>query len=367
MEKLKNISVLIKPSSSMCNLRCRYCFYIDVSKNRNIENYGFITEETSKNLINEIFDVIADDGIITFNFQGGEPTLIGLDYYEFFTNEVYERIKEKNIKINFAIQTNGTLIDEEWAKFFYENKFLVGISLDGFEENNNYFRLDKNGRVQFNKTMEAIKILEKYNVQFNILTVLTNSLSHYPEDLYHFYKKNNFEYIQLISCLSPLGEDNKRTGLKPKNFSKFYKKLFDIWYEDEKRINITLFNDVFPMLIGIPPMTCGMLGFCAIQLVIEADGGVYPCDFYVIDKYRIGNINEDSIFDIVNSEKARKFINEPKRFSSLCKNCRFINICNGNCKRLNISMFEKDYCGYKDFLEYSLDRGYEIIKEKINR
>ena len=290
MDKLEFLSFLIKPSSSMCNLNCSYCFYNDVSKNRNIKNYGFISKNTTKNLIHKAMNSVKESGRIFFNFQGGEPLMIGLEYYEFFVSEV-EKYKGDR-EVNYAIQSNGTLINEEWAIFFKEHSFLVGISLDGFEENHNRYRFNFNNEGQFKNTMKAIDILKKYDIDFNILTVLTNELSKFPDKLYDFYAENNFEYVQLIPCLPDLNVKEDTNGLSPRNFSSFYKRFFDRFYEDENRFNITLFNDVFPMLFGIYPLTCGVLGNCSIQFVIEGDGGVYPCDFYVLDKYRLGNINE---------------------------------------------------------------------------
>lgn len=356
---MKRISFLIKPASSLCNLRCRYCFYNDISEIRQQKSYGIMQESVASYLIQRAIDESDYDAEITFAFQGGEPTLAGLSFYKQFCAEV-KRVKKDTQKVNYLIQTNGILIDEEWAAFFKQEKFLVGVSLDGYETNTNYFRYDDKKQGAYFKIMQGIRILKKYEVDFNILTVLTHQLSKHPKALYEFYKKHHFSYVQLIPCLPSLQQNKKQDedSLRPHDFASFYKDFYELWLKDYQKGNymsVTLFDNVIPMFADLPPQQCGMLGFCSPQLVVEADGSIYPCDFYVMDHYRCGNIVDNTISEIIKNECMVRFLHEEKRMNVECQNCPFYSICRGGCKRQNVVYFEDNssYCGYRDFLTYA--------------
>ena len=189
---MKFLSVLIKPASSLCNLRCRYCFYEDVSRQREQMSYGVMTKGVMKHLIDRIFEAVDEDGTVVFAFQGGEPTLAGLSYYREFV--VYVDSKKKNRTICYVLQTNGTLLDDEWGVFFRENQFLVGVSLDGYESNTNEFRIDSEGSGIYRNIMNGIDVLRRYGVEFNILAVITQKLSKHAKAFYSFLKNQGFSY-----------------------------------------------------------------------------------------------------------------------------------------------------------------------------
>lgn len=348
---MKYFSMLIKPASSSCNLKCKYCFYNDVAAHRDIYNYGVMAKQTVANLVERTVGYFKEETQISFAFQGGEPTCAGLEYFKKFINKVNEYKKEYH-HIHYSIQTNATLLNEEWIQFFKENNFLVGVSLDGFKENNDYFRIGNNNEGTYTKIMAVIQLLRKYGVEYNILTVLTSDLSKYPKKLYEFYKENDFKYIQLIPCLSEFEKENEY-GLEPEEFSKFYIEFFDLWFEELKNNtyrSVALFDNIIPLFVGRPPMQCGYLGYCSMQFVIEADGSVYPCDFYVLDKYKIGNINEHTIVELVKSDITNSFIHEPRSFSKQCNTCSYVKICHGNCKRMIGTYYNDDFCGLREFL-----------------
>lgn len=352
---MKNLSFLIKPASSSCNFKCNYCFYNDVSNHRTIKNSGYMTLETMQRLIDEAFKIIDDHGEITFIFQGGEPTIIGIEYFESFTSYV----EEKNVKqctINYTIQTNASLIDIRFCELFKKYNFLVGISLDGYQENHDFFRITQKNKATYEQVMNTIALLKQYNVEFNILTVLSKQLAKNPQKLYQFYKENKFHYVQLIPCLKGFDEESNPFALTYTLFSSFYKKLFDLWIEDFKNgnyISFNLFDNLILMYNGLPPYQCGYLGFCTMQLVVEADGSIYPCDFYVLDQYNGGNINDKDLLEIMQHPHMTHFLKEEKDTYALCEKCFFRQICNGNCKRMNEIFFDETHCGYQEFLAYS--------------
>lgn len=360
---MKQISFLIKPASSLCNLRCMYCFYMDVADNREQDSYGIMKKETMENLIQRALSLDVEQ--INFCFQGGEPTVAGLDYFQSFISYVNDHNESK--RITYAIQTNGTLINMDWITLFKENNFLAGVSLDGFIENHDYFRKDAKKEGSFSRILENIKLLEENKVEYNILTVLTKRLAQRPNKLYDFYKRNHFQYVQLIPCLPSLegNEFMDRFALTPKSFSDFYKVFFDRWYEDYMNghyMSVTLFDNIIPMYKGIAPNQCGMLGKCHLQLVIEGDGSVYPCDFFVLDQYKCGNINTNTIEEIMHSQAAHSFLHYKKKTCSECSRCPFYKMCCGNCRRLSACYYDENYCGYKDFLSYSYNRMIQIVQ-----
>ena len=165
------ISVLIKPASSLCNMRCKYCFYADITDNREVKSYGIMSEETLENLIKKAFEYAS--GSATFAFQGGEPTLAGLDFYRKLL-QLEQKYNVKKIPVQNAIQTNGYVIDEEWAKFLAENKFLVGLSLDGTRDIHDSLRVDAAGKGTFSRVEKTAKLFKKHGVEFNILCVAYN-------------------------------------------------------------------------------------------------------------------------------------------------------------------------------------------------
>lgn len=359
---MKQISFLIKPASSGCDLRCKYCFYADVSEHREVKSNGIMKEDTMVKLIHEALKEEYSD--ITFAFQGGEPTVAKISYFKSFVKEV-KNIKKDYQKIHYALQTNAYTLDDEWCSFFHEHDFLIGVSLDGYKENHNYFRLAMKQTTTYQRVMQSIACLRKHDVQFNILTVLSAQLAKHPQKLYRFYKEQKFDYIQLIPCLSGLDEAQNEFSLNPKLFASFYKTFYDLWLKDFQKgdyMSVTLFDNIIPMYRGVSPQQCGMLGHCAPQFVVESDGSIYPCDFFVLDTYCAGNIHEHTIEEIGKSKPMLDFLTEKKRTTPLCDTCAFKKICFGNCKRLNTTYFDDTYCGYQDFLTHAYPTMIEIAK-----
>lgn len=348
---MKRISFLIKPASSLCNMRCRYCFYADVAQHREVSSFGIMQRDVMEALIDSALG-LGDNADITFAFQGGEPTCAGLEYFEAFTAHVAR--KRSNQTIHYALQTNGYLIDRTWATFLTKHDFLVGVSLDGYRDLHDWLRPDATGSKTFSRILKAIQALRSAGAEFNILTVLTAQLAKHPQQLYRFYRQQKFNYVQLIPCLPGLDDAEDEFSLTPEAFASFYKVFFRLWLKDFEQgcgMSVTLFDNVIPLFAGYPPQQCGMLGACAPQFVVEGNGDVYPCDFYVLDRYRLGNVAHDSLEQMATCDELRAFLVEPRRACSECADCPFESICHKNCKRLNIAYYRENYCGYRDFLE----------------
>ena len=360
-ERMRDFSVLIKPFSNGCNMNCEYCFYQDVSDRRCVNNRGLMREDILEEIIKKSLAYAAHS--CTFAFQGGEPTLAGIEFYKKCI-EIQKKHAGK-IRIFNSIQTNGYALDEEWAVFWGQNHFLVGISLDGIMRTHDFYRKDKLGNGTFQRVMNAISLLKKCNVEFNILTVVTGKTALKIRKIYEFYKKNDFKYLQFIPCLEAYGSDlcELEYTLSPITYGRFLIELFELWYTDVNngvQPYIRLFENYVNILLGLEPYACDQKGRCSCQYVIEADGSVYPCDFYALDEYEIGNIKTHSIKEMEYCLTNKKFIDEGKCVPDQCLNCGYYMLCRGGCRRNYVDGINF-YCeSYKMFFSYAYEKLYKL-------
>lgn len=367
---MPTISVLIKPVSGNCNLSCQYCFYHDETSKRTQRSYGMMSEETIESVIKAALEYAS--GRCTFCFQGGEPMLAGL---AFFNNvvELEKRFNIHNITIDNAIQTNGTLITDDWAQFFVKNHFLIGVSLDGYDSLHNLYRRDTNGLETHKEIMKNIKLLQKHDAEFNILTVVTAQTAKNIAKVYRFFRHSGFNYQQYIPCLDPIGE--KRGGhkysLSPELYLRFLRTLFDLWITDIANgefVYIRYFDNLMAMLLRQPPENCGNRGVCSPQFAIEADGSVFPCDFYMLDEYRLGNVKENNFMEIEEARRKSGFIHYSSYLCDECMKCELLRYCRGGCRRERINGTENNsginyYCSaYKEFLPYALAKLVDFLE-----
>lgn len=365
------LTLLIKPASGSCNLRCKYCFYADESEKRSCAHFGCMSQETMRVLADKALAYADRD--CTFAFQGGEPTLAGLDFFRGITAYLGAHPNPKRVRIHYAFQTNGILLDEAWAKWFAENHVLVGISLDGPKQIHDQYRVDQAGKGTFHRVMGAIRLLKKYGVEYNILTVVTAASARNSQQVYHFFKKNGMPYQQYIECLDPLDEVPGRHAysLTPERYETFLKNLFDAWYLDLQAgtyVYNRYFENLLLMMNGQCAESCNLRGSCNPQWVFEADGSVYPCDFYVLDEWRLGNILEDSFQDLEKRKRRREFAASSEKIPEECMECRWFALCRNGCRRNRKggeghSSGKNYFCAsYRNFLEYAYPRLLEIYR-----
>ena len=358
------MSIMIKPASGACNMRCRYCFYMDEVSNRESGCLGIMEEATLEAVLAEVLRNAA--GQCTVAFQGGEPTLAGLDFFRKAV-ALEKQLNVNGCRIYNVIQTNGYAIDEEWAEFFAREQFLVGVSLDGQKELHDLNRVDAAGRGTYSRVMNTIKLLQKHKVELNILTVVTAQTCRHARQLYQFFDRNDLPYQQYIPCLDPFGTERGSYpwSLTPRLYGRFLKELFDCWYADVsrgKRKYNRYFDNLVAILAGYRPEACGMLGFCSAQLIVEADGSVYPCDFYVLDKWKLGNFRTDSLADIEKKRRELKFIELSAQHHPDCLACPYQALCRGGCRRdrsneIDGQLGKNYFCqAYREFFDYAYPR-----------
>ncbi|EOH74405.1 radical SAM/SPASM domain-containing protein [Enterococcus malodoratus] len=352
---MKHISVLIKPASSLCNIRCKYCFYADISSLRDVRSYGKMTDDTTQKMIANLYLDLEDGDELTLAFQGGEPTLAGIGYFEKLAELVEQQTKR--VTVHYAIQTNGILINQRWCRLFKRYNFLVGLSVDGSPIYHNLNRLDIKGRGTYHRVMATKKLFDDHQINYNILCVLTNQLAKEAKKVFRFLQDNCIRYVQFIPCLDEINAERRSSyALTPQRFATFYQQLFKLWFKELGKgnyISIKLFDDLVHLFARKQVNACGLLGNCQVQYVIEADGSVYPCDFYVLDEYRMGYIQEQGLRELFEQDITKKFLCERSADTKLCMDCPFKNYCGGGCKRMKDAVYvdeQKEMCGYQVLL-----------------
>ena len=368
------LQLLIKPASGSCNLRCKYCFYCDEMEKREVVNFGMMSEETLEAVVKKALDFA--DGFCGFAFQGGEPTLVGLPFF-YKLLEFQARYNHKNVTITNSIQTNGTRLTPEWAQFLAKHHFLTGISLDGIKHTHDALRLGNDGKGTFGAVMEATRLLKEAGAEFNILTVVNRLTATKVDRIYNFYKKNGFDYLQFIACLDPLGEEpgSRDYSLTPQDYGQFLIRLFDLWYLDlqkGKQPYIRMFENYIALLLGQEPESCEQRGVCSIQFVTEADGSVYPCDFYVLDPYKMGNFREDTVEEMAKKGRESHFLDPSLTPALECRMCPYLFLCRGGCRRNRTELPNGElglnyFCpSYRAFFDACLPRMRQIASNLLS-
>ncbi len=367
---MPHASFLIKPASSLCNMRCRYCFYEDEAQSRTVKSNGIMSDDTAAILIQKALDYAGPQGSILFNFQGGEPTLAGAGFFHFFTEEVGQRNRHR-IPVFYGIQTNGYRIDQELMALFRQHRFLVGVSLDGNKAIHDHNRLDVLGQGTFQTVVQNASIMTSMGIDVNLLCVVTRSCARNPQKVYRSMKELGFRHFQFIPCLDPLAAQRGSLdySLSPELYGKFLCGLFDSWYADWRTgqyVSIRFFEDMVYNLMGLRCGTCASSGQCGQYLVVESDGSAYPCDFYCLDEWYLGNIQTSTVQELLQSEKAHQFLSGGR--SVECRCCSWYAACRGGCKRDYFGDPGKEqnyYClAFQRFFAYAWPRLTEVVQRE---
>ncbi len=392
--KLKNypFHLICKPAGPLCNLDCEYCFYLSKLNEYNKKgNEYFMTDATLKLFIRQYIQrQPAQAKEVNFVWQGGEPTLLGVNFFRKAVT-FQKMYKRKGMEISNSFQTNGILINDEWCKFLKENNFLVGISIDGPQELHDKYRKFKNGKGSFDGAMEAVKLFHKWGVDFNTLTCVQADNANHPEEVYRFMKSIGSTYMQFIPIVEPETGDEDLRGLTPKKiegktakrasyrsvgslqWGQFMLGIFNEWIkEDIGEVFVQLFDNVLNMVYGYPAPVCIFRNCCGRAMIIEHNGDVYSCDHFVFNENLLGNIHKRDLELIINSDKQLAFgIDKTRLLADKCRRCPWYNLCFGECPSNRIKNEEKGerlnhLCeGYIHFYENTIAR-FEAMKRAIN-
>jgi uncharacterized protein len=372
--------VLAKPTGAICNLNCAYCFFL--SKEKLYPGSRFrMTDEVLEAYIQQY---IAAQQIpeVTISWQGGEPTLMGLDFFR-RAAELVDKHKKPGTTIQYTIQTNGTMLNDEWGEFFKEHNFLVGISFDGPPDLHNAYRRDKGGKPSFDRVMRGLGYLKKHNVDFNILCTVHAANGDHPLDVYRYFRDElEAQFVQFIAIVERDNETGFQQGNKvtdravgPEQYGNFLSSVFDEWLvHDVGRVFVQIFDVALAAWVGAPPVVCVFSPTCGNALALEHTGDLYACDHFVEPDYFLGNIQDTPMADLVASEAQRKFgLDKRDMLPEYCLECEVRFVCHGACpKNRFIETPEGEpglnylCAGYKAFFKH-IDRPMRIMASLLRQ
>ena len=343
--------VMAKPSGSVCNIDCEYCFYLEKEKlYPDAKRDWRMSDEVLERYVRQYIEA-QDVPSASFAWQGGEPTLMGIDFYRRAVElqKQYANGKE----ITNAFQTNGILLDDEWGEFLAENDFLVGLSIDGPRELHDRYRVDMGQKPTFDRVVAGLEMLKKHKVEFNTLTVLQNHNADHPLEVYHFLKEIGSGYMQFIPIVERLAGDEPVDGLElvhpdydgkakvtrwsvaPAQYGRFLCTVFDEWVrQDVGKTFVQIFDVSLGSWLGQDASLCIFAETCGSALIIEHNGDLYSCDHFVYPEHNLGNVRDLSIREMVASPEQRKFgQDKADLLPRYCRECDFKTACNGGCPK----------------------------------
>jgi uncharacterized protein len=349
-QALTAFHVMAKPVGPICNLDCRYCFYLEKENLYGKKQDWAMPDPVLESYISQ-FITAQDAPVVSFAWQGGEPTLLGVD---FFRKVIAIQNKYANgKKIENAFQTNGVLLDDRWGEFLAENDFLIGISIDGPAELHDFYRVDKGGAPTFDRVMRGLRFLKKHQVEFNALTVVNRQNSQHPLRVYRFLKGIGCQFIQfipivervaaaaspdglvLISPRDPHAAQVSAWSVEPRQYGVFLCTIFDEWVRrDVGKCFVQLFDVTLESWLGLEPSLCVFRPTCGGAMALEHNGDLYSCDHYVYPENKLGNILEQPLPSLVNSAQQRSFgLDKRDSLPRYCRECDVRFACNGECPK----------------------------------
>lgn len=366
--------VMAKPAGPSCQLRCTYCFYIEKLEGMGAKGAPLMSDEVLEAYIRSYCEANPAHELV-FAWQGGEPTLRGLDFYRRAVQ--LQRAYAGGRTVLNAFQTNGMLLNDEWGRFMADEGFLVGISIDGPQKIHDIYRRDRSGTGSFERVMKGLEILQKYKVEYNTLTTVHPGNQDKGLEVYRFLRGLGARYLQFI----PIVEIEKKHGATPKvsrwsvnseALGRFMIEIFDRWLEkDAQRYSIQWFDTFLLRFMGAPGGVCVHSRECGRALAMEHDGSVYACDHYVFESYKRGTILEDTWAAMVESPKQQQFGRD--KWAALprqCRECRWLFACNGGCPkhRVAVDCYGEEglnylCAGYYSFLERSAAGFMQLAKQ----
>ena len=352
--------MMFKPVGAECNLGCSYCYYQD--KVRLYDEHSYLSMDCLEKVIKEYIGINASEQIV-FDWHGGEPLLLGLDYFKKIVE--IQRKYRGNKHIYNTIQTNATLLNADSAAFFKENNFLVGVSIDGPQDIHDKFRKDKGGNPTFLKVMRGVELLHRYAVDFNTLTTISKAGEGRGLEVYSFLKNIGGHYMQFMPVYEYVDSknniaspDDKQSALaswsvSPIEYGKFMCDIFDCWVRnDVGSYFVNLFDSTLANYCGMNPGTCVYSETCGANAVMEHNGDIYPCDHFVYPHYKLGNVKESSLREIVSSENATRFgIDKRNSLPAQCLRCEYYFACHGECPKHRFAMPDKNESGLNSLCE----------------
>jgi uncharacterized protein len=370
--------VMVKPRGPICNLDCAYCYYL--SKKNLYPGSDFrLSDEVLESFTRQYIES-QHVPELTIGWQGGEPMLMGLDFYRRAV-ALQQDLRRPGVRIVNTLQTNGTLIDDAWGQFLYDNDFLVGLSLDGPQPLHDAYRRDKGGAATFDRVMRGLAVLQKHNVEYNLLTTVHAANVGHPLDVYRFFRDEvGARFVQFVPIVKPDTKTGSQEGsevtdhsVTGEQYGRFLTTIFDEWVRrDVGRVFVQIFDVALAAWSAQRPGLCIFEPTCGLALVLEHNGDLYACDHFVEPRYRLGNILRTPLVELVGSEQQRRF-GQGKRdgLPRMCQECEVRFVCNGGCPKNRLLRTPSgetglNYlcAGYKSFFTH-IDRPMRMMVEEL--
>jgi uncharacterized protein len=349
LELLKPLSsILIKPTGADCNIDCVYCFYLDragtLRPGFQNDGRGFdrmhgrkMSDEVQETMVRQMME---DGGAqVSFGWQGGEPTMMGVDFYERAVS-LQKQYGRNGQTVGNGLQTNGLSIDERWCDFLRESKFLVGLSIDGPEHVHDRYRVTHNGKGTYEHVRETALLMNDKKVEFNALTVVNDYSVQHAREIYNHHKDLGIEHMQFIPCVERDPNDPTKAAafsVSAEAYGGFLCDIFDCWKEDfqngKPTVSVRYFDSVFHSYVNMSPPECTLLEECGNYVVVEHNGDVFACDFFVEEDWKLGNVLENSLIRMLNSERQKEFGEVKVRMPEECYSCEYKRHCYGGCPK----------------------------------
>lgn len=353
----KPLYVMLKPAGAHCNLACKYCYYLEKNKLYPTAQRHLMSDEMLEQFTREYIEAQTMNQVL-FTWHGGEPLLRSIDFYRKALS--LQQKYAGGRRIDNVIQTNGTLLTDEWCEFFAQNHWLVGISIDGPQPDHDHYRLTAAGKPSWKKVMQGIKLLKKHGVEWNAMAVVNAYNANHPLEFYRFFKENGCQFLQFTPIverqtrhedgrtLASLADKNEiplsEASVTPEQWGYFLCAIFDEWVrKDVGKIFVEIFDCTLANWMGVSPGICAYSKECGHAGVMEHNGDVYSCDHFVFPEYKLGNIRDHSLIDMLYGEQQQEF--SRLKHSSLprqCKECDMEFACHGECPK---NRFMKDKYG----------------------
>ncbi|MDP4269996.1 MAG: anaerobic sulfatase-maturation protein [Bacteroidota bacterium] len=342
------VYVMAKPIGAACNLRCNYCYFLEKEKLRPRNSSPKMNDALLEEFTQQYINAQPIEQVL-FTWHGGEPLLLGIDYFRKALH--YQKKYARGRQIDNVLQTNGTLLTDDWCRFFKANNFLIGLSLDGPEHCHDRYRKDIAGKGSFAEVVRAVELLQLHEVEFNILSVVNDYNVKYPLEVYHFFKSIGAQYIQFSPVVERLSPDSELLATPEEQdialtswsvpaleYGKFLTAIFDEWVRnDVGRIFVTTFDNTLAGYAGAPHGTCIFSPTCGHAAALSPNGDLYACDHYVFPQYNRGNIREKTITEMMLSKEQIQFGNDKaERLTQTCRQCEYLKLCNGECPKNRI-------------------------------
>ena len=336
---------MAKPAGAACNMRCRYCYYLDKAAGE-----GKMSNEVLELFIRQYIDAQTTPQVL-FTWHGGEPMLRGLDFYRKVLRLQQRYARGRHI--DNIIQTNGLLMTEEWAEFLHDNGFLVGISIDGPKEFHDEYRKVNNGSSSFDSVMASIELLKDKDVMWNAMCTVNEKNILHPVEVYRFFKAIDARYIQFSPLFLP--EDEQVRKVIADNWGNFLCGVFDEWKKDDVgKFFVGIFDATLACWMGVAPGTCCFSPTCGQAAVVEHNGDLYSCDHFVDREHCLGNIREKTILEMMNSESQRRFGQQKSSLlAAECRDCQFLRLCHGECPKNRVDGRNYLCQGYRQYFHHT--------------